>query len=761
MGKFLVTSGSYFEPFTYDELIKPLEATQQRHDAAQESFDVMNERTSALKEYISNNEGDALAKRLYDNYMDKLVSFQNNLYNNGITPQTKRDLTAARSAFASDIARLQQAIQQSQNISSAYNERRQTHPDLVASDDPSAGGLDNFLRDPNYGKDYYTYSGNQFAKEVESGAKARTAELYRVLKDQDRHIPGYIIRIEQQGFTNKEADNAYNAAVEALATGDRSFKNLTEPEKLLANSFISNVDATGAQTKLNQKEFNRLLNYGRIGLSSVVGPVAPRYLSDPMASIKAKKAPADNEAQNNSYILNRTLENITTNGYKKMAKIVSRAEEQYAEPQVLKRPDGTVLQVNTPWEMAREVYGSPQREEIRDKYKIDIARLPYGISIFNSSLKGQYTDESGKVHELTVKLLMPNNHEYGIGAPATPDIGGNYAAYSNGKLDKEISKEINTALSKHSQYMHDYKDANPQLDLEKISINPKLQMKLIEQNALDYDLNDDDLRDVLYTKNKQYEAAPTVIVGTGSGSDYLRSDITDSIFDSYNRHSAEGNMSKGSVYSFREVKKGEAPLNKKGIINIYDVFGKPSGKNSNANPTGSVSSMTISPYDVAAETSPTVRFSTTGQSGKVFTADLSMLGTITVNAFNTPVYRNNDNTAMLSTIDVVKYMMQPIVNPQNIIKMTDKQAQDYMENIYTFISQNPNAMNYLPVYNDEEGTYKVDAKDIVRNQYLQEQLYNAADAFLNSAARRANDIININHQQHVSNSNAKAQYFEN
>ena len=75
MPRYLVTSGSHFTPFSYDELAKPIMQVQEAHNAAQDAYDTLSLETNALGRYISDNPGDSKAKALYDNYINKLTTF--------------------------------------------------------------------------------------------------------------------------------------------------------------------------------------------------------------------------------------------------------------------------------------------------------------------------------------------------------------------------------------------------------------------------------------------------------------------------------------------------------------------------------------------------------------------------------------------------------------------------------------------------------------------------------------------------------------
>lgn len=281
MPKFLVTSGSYFQPFTYDELSKPVVQTVEAHNAAQDAYDQLSMETSALGRYITENPDDVNAKRMYDSYLAKLNSLQDNLWNNGYNAATRRDLASARAGYASDITRLQAAIKARQERSQEYWKTRHEHPDMIMGRDPGESGLDNYLFNDLYGHDYYSYSGNDFAKMVGAEASARASEM---LNDpqvkKNPMLVGYLQMIERDGFTNKQVDDAYAAVRKAVAGDMSSVANLDFATGILANVLMSNLESSGAKGNVSQDEFNRLLDYGKIGLSQAVGKTKVSTVAD-------------------------------------------------------------------------------------------------------------------------------------------------------------------------------------------------------------------------------------------------------------------------------------------------------------------------------------------------------------------------------------------------------------------------------------------------------------------------------------------------
>lgn len=281
MPKFLVTNGSNFQPFTYDELTRPLYEMAEAKRNTQDQYDALSMQTEALRNYISENEDDKRAKAMYDNYVSKLNALQENLWSHGYTASTRRDLNAARSAFSSDIARLGKAIENRQTRSAEYNKFKHDHPDMVMGSDPGLDGLDNYLDNDLYGTDWYQYSGNQFMSEVGADAKARANEMLNnpeIMRDP--RLAGYITKITREGFSNDEVDAA-GAAVKAHLAGDSSYLgNLDPASSILANVLLTHLESTGAAGNVSDAEFNRLVDYGINGLSQAVGKTHTQELSD-------------------------------------------------------------------------------------------------------------------------------------------------------------------------------------------------------------------------------------------------------------------------------------------------------------------------------------------------------------------------------------------------------------------------------------------------------------------------------------------------
>ena len=300
MAKYLVTNGSAFTPFTYDELVAPLKDMATAHSAAQDAYDTLSTETALLERYITDNPGDQKAKKMYNDYMTKLTSLQENLWNNGFTTRTRQDLSAARTGYTRDISRIATAVKNRQERSAAYHKIKSEHPDMVMGEDPGLSGLDAYIDNDLFGQDYFTYSGKSFADEVGAEVKAMGNEMLQDPKiSKDPRLVGYIQQKLTEGFSNQEADNAMSfirgilgvkkegmttgqlldMAQSALDNGGGKY-GLSTAEKLLAGALISRLRSTGAADNVSDREFNRLVDYGEIGVKYGVGKSTLTNLTD-------------------------------------------------------------------------------------------------------------------------------------------------------------------------------------------------------------------------------------------------------------------------------------------------------------------------------------------------------------------------------------------------------------------------------------------------------------------------------------------------
>lgn len=502
MAKYLVTSGSAFRPFTYDELVKPIQQMAEAHNSAQDAYDQIGAEAESLRRYLDQEPEDSVARKMYNSYMDKLSTLQNNLWSNGYNAQTRRDLSAARAGYASDITRLGSAIKTRQERSAAYWKTKHDNPDMVMGVDPGSGSLDDYLKNDSFGQNYFAYSGNQFAKEVGSEIKARASEwLSDPRIERDPELKGWLTRIQTSGATNAEVNAAYAAVVGLIGNDPTNLSRIT-PEmlapldtktRILAGTLISNLQATGVAGQVDANEFGRLMQYGLRGLSEGVGKTETKDFEDKEYEFQQKLRLMDEQQKRElaTYQAKKSIDAATKAATdKSTARIENTHTDTLTGPRYTKVRDrlardldedkSTLLisksgrAVHSAVEASSLVYSEDLRRDAYSKLGFDIGRDPKAV-VSDNFLRG-HIKHNGVDYEMYYNPHVTYNGQKGAVMAKTAD-GQAYISPEHTNYYRQVRQQYLDTLNSYKQNDKDiYKLA---------SIDPDKQHDLYEREGVD------------------------------------------------------------------------------------------------------------------------------------------------------------------------------------------------------------------------------------------------------------------------------------
>lgn len=506
MARYIATSGSHFDPLSYDELVKPLDRLNTAHGAAQDAYDTMALETENIRQYITDNPGDKRALQIYNDYSKKLSDLQNNLWEKGYNASTRQDLSAARTGFA-NMGKIKKAVENRLERSKEFWDAKHKNPDLVTSADPALGGLDNYLDDDTYGRNWYSYSGTQFMNEVGTDAKARANEMLRnpeVMKDP--RLVGYLTRITKEGFTSGEVQNAGDAVKIALAGNRAALNELTDPEKILANILMSHLDSTGAAGKVDASEFNRLFEYGRTGLSQAIGKTNIHDLVDNVWKtnnelyIHGRKKAMDAAAKAAEDADGPHIEDTYT-------RIVSGPEYQASQERLKKElgPDKLVIakngkEVHNAADASDLVYGGDIRRRAYAQLGFDIGRGAGGkLTSTDNFLHGESVGQDGVTYETRYN-------------PRTNTVEAKRKGSNDKyKTSRALTNVYNNAVSAYNNNLDYYKRNDPEV-YKMATIDPDKQYKMYDREGLSFDVPLTSYKDRVESNPKN--AKSTSVTGT-------------------------------------------------------------------------------------------------------------------------------------------------------------------------------------------------------------------------------------------------------
>ena len=739
MARYIATSGSNFRPFTYDEMVKPLQQMTDTQNAIADTYDTLNLETEALRQYITNNPDDSDALRIYNNYTTKLKALQDGLWNNGITAQTRRDLSAARAGYA-DVNRVKTAIQNRNDRSKEYWDTKHNHPDMILGDDPGLSGLNNYLKDDNYGRNWYSYSGAQFSKEVGDDARARANELMRnpeYMKNPE--LAGYITRITQDGFTSAEVENASAIAKQILETGNTSaLEKAALPESILTSVLLSHLESTGARGNVSGSEFKRLFDYGRAGLSQAIGKVDFKDLQDNNWELWAQKelakykydldhsTPPD-DGNDKPKALPYTLNDIASYMEAENAKRINdtlggKFIEPFKEPIIVNNADGSSDVISNPFD-AERILNSFGREYILNAYGVD-----------PDSPEGIHKLSDGQGGEIPVRVRRHVGGTTGSNYSAIPLEGNPYLyevrnVKGDWEVDEEQTKNMNADILNYRSKIKEWKNANNGVNIQKLAISQKQRDKIYDEYDIPEDVPMEDIPYILQVKSSQGYVTPATIAGSTIDMDAARKNYTRQIITSFSREAgSEGKVAKKSPFAFYPV--DGYNISEKGIRDIKEVLADSKGNITD----DAVTEIVVYPEDLDDNK---VRFTA---NGKQYAVDASMLG-------------NDMNYQIQRLRQPVDFMMTPILDPVDAMRMTPEENASWVYNTANLLGQ-----YFSPVIVDDNDNIVgyITPRDIVKSERLQGELRTAVTRFMNNVLADPRDNMMLNNYRVRGNSSDKA-----
>lgn len=246
---------SQFQPFSMQEMLQPVLMADQEHKNIEEAYTQLDAQASSLQ-HVLDEQRDPNASKLYQNYKKNLEESVDELSERGLNTQSRRALNNVRTSFASDISRIQQAIERKGQLQEAQRQARERDDSIFFSKGAGEISIDDLMADPTIS--YDSVSG----KSLESMAARAATSLTKEIRDRPTKwssILGeqYYERIQKRGFRIEEV-------LEAVQGNPEASEVLRQIEKDVLES--SNVRSWN-----NQEATDAALRHIRMGLWQAVG----------------------------------------------------------------------------------------------------------------------------------------------------------------------------------------------------------------------------------------------------------------------------------------------------------------------------------------------------------------------------------------------------------------------------------------------------------------------------------------------------------
>ena len=172
MANYALTVTPKFTPFTYDELVKPVEAYQKVNDAYNDKYDEVEDEISKYKNL---EQSDPEAYSRYADYVNKLQTERDSLMKKGLSTDTRRNFSDLRKQYSEQIVPLTEAEKRKKELVKNYEDMKKTNPTLLTDIDPREIKLSQLIENPNMG--FESYSGNLLQAQMENQMSALADDI--------------------------------------------------------------------------------------------------------------------------------------------------------------------------------------------------------------------------------------------------------------------------------------------------------------------------------------------------------------------------------------------------------------------------------------------------------------------------------------------------------------------------------------------------------------------------------------------------------
>lgn len=156
-----------FNPFTYDEMVKPLLYYKDAYDKTESSYADLVTQTEAWKDIV-NRTNSPEAYSMYKSYADRLNSIVDD-FSRGMTADNRRALLGMKRGYAQSIVPIATAAKRREALAEEQRKARATNPTIIYQRDMASTSLDDFINNPSldYGA---SYSGALLTQQVAQAA---------------------------------------------------------------------------------------------------------------------------------------------------------------------------------------------------------------------------------------------------------------------------------------------------------------------------------------------------------------------------------------------------------------------------------------------------------------------------------------------------------------------------------------------------------------------------------------------------------------
>lgn len=265
MARYIVTSGTPYDPLSYDEIMKPVALAQEAHDKTVTDIDTMAIKAGEVGSLIDENS--PRYKQLYDSYKQEEQKFLDDIISNGVSSSSVRELSDLRRRFSDTTSKINAALTRKAAVIKDQEERKAKDPTLFIDRDAHNINLDTWYDDV-YADGYNSYSGQtlytlgeQVGKNLKNEIEKDPEALKELLGPVDMYSQDFT------GFRANEIEQAIQNELIGVASSNSRVARLQ-------NAIQTIYGSTGIDGWATEEQKKQALKYIGDGLYSAIGSLS-------------------------------------------------------------------------------------------------------------------------------------------------------------------------------------------------------------------------------------------------------------------------------------------------------------------------------------------------------------------------------------------------------------------------------------------------------------------------------------------------------
>jgi hypothetical protein len=264
MANYSFISNAKFRPFSYQEMLQPLQAYTNEYNTIQEGMGELSTKAGVF-ERLANEQTDPKTYAMYKQYSNDLAKQAESLAKQGLTPASRQGLIDMKRRYSSEIVPIEQAYKRRQELVDEQRKLQAQDSTLLFDRPASTLSLDELISNPALSPQ--SYSGALLSKQVGTAAQNLAKEVrenprkWRTILDNQ-----YYETIMQRGFKPDEILQAV--------------QNNPKASPILQGIVEDAVGSSGIRNWGDENILNRAYDYARQGLWNAVGETQYQTLSN-------------------------------------------------------------------------------------------------------------------------------------------------------------------------------------------------------------------------------------------------------------------------------------------------------------------------------------------------------------------------------------------------------------------------------------------------------------------------------------------------